>query len=206
LVDEQCDLHPVLRAGLCEDPRYVRLDCRLARVHRCGDGGVRAARGSGVGDLALALGQLPEATARLCCARLVSAATDPFDHPFASPTPIDPTITVSGTYLLYGTVPRLIEALFLAAFTYTVTRTRTLPRWAAVSAGVLALVNLAFVPSLYFGNDPANFYAANGWGTTATMGGLFMLWMLATSIAVLRATIPSSQDRRGRALGLSEQR
>jgi hypothetical protein len=113
----------------------------------------------------------------------------------ASTVPIDPTITVSGTYLLYGTITRLIEALFLAAFAYTVVRIRALPRWTAASADVLAVLNLAFVPSIYFGNDPANFYAANGWGTTATMGGLFMLWLLAVGIAVLSAPIRSPQDR-----------
>ncbi|GLY79756.1 hypothetical protein [Actinoallomurus iriomotensis] len=104
-----------------------------------------------------------------------------------SAEPIDPTIAVSGTYLLYGTITRLIEALFLIAFAATVLRARSLPRWTAWSGLLLAAINLAFVPSIYFGNDPANFYAANGWGTTATMGGLFMLWLLATAIATLRA-------------------
>jgi hypothetical protein len=104
-----------------------------------------------------------------------------------STEPIDPTIAVSGTYLLYGTITRLIEALFLIAFAATVLRARSLPRWTAWSALLLAAINLAFVPSIYFGNDPANFYAANGWGTTATMGGLFTLWLLATAIATLRA-------------------
>jgi hypothetical protein len=106
----------------------------------------------------------------------------------ASAEPIDPTITVSGTYLLYGTITRLIEALFLVAFAAAVLRARSLPRWTAWSALLLAVINLAFVPSIYFGNDPADFYAANGWGTTATMGGLFMLWLLATAIATIRAT------------------
>jgi hypothetical protein len=106
----------------------------------------------------------------------------------ASAEPIDPTITVSGTYLLYGTITRLIEALFLIAFAATVLRARSLPRWTAWSALLLAAINLAFVPSIYFGNDPANFYAVNGWGTTATMGGLFMWWLLATAIATIRAT------------------
>jgi hypothetical protein len=107
----------------------------------------------------------------------------------ASAEPIDPTITVSGTYLLYGTITRLIEALFLIAFATTVLRARGLPRWTAWSALLLAAINLAFVPSIYFGNDPADFYAANGWGTTATMGALFMLWLLATAIATIRAPI-----------------
>ncbi|MER5391925.1 hypothetical protein [Saccharopolyspora sp. NPDC002686] len=104
----------------------------------------------------------------------------------AAPGPIDPTISVSGTYILYGSTTRLIEALFLIAFGAAVAGSGVLPRWTIWSSYLLAGINLFFVPSLYFGNDPANFYAANGWGTTATMGGLFMLWLLSISISVLR--------------------
>ncbi|WP_051580389.1 hypothetical protein [Pseudonocardia acaciae] len=103
----------------------------------------------------------------------------------ASPTPIDPTIAVPGTYILYGSISRLLEGLFLLAFGHAAVRTGALPRWAGRSAYLLALVNLAFVPSLFFGNVPANFYAANGWGTTATVGALGMIWLLAVSVAVL---------------------
>lgn len=109
----------------------------------------------------------------------------------AAPHPIDPTIAVSGTYLLYGTTTRLVEAVFLIAFAAAVLRTGLLRRWTAWSAILLAAINLAFVPSIYFGNNPANFYAANGWGTTATMGALFMLWLLAVTIATLRVRTPA---------------
>lgn len=112
-----------------------------------------------------------------------------------SPESIDPTISVSGTYILYGTTSRLLEALFLVAFAIAVLRTHLLPEWTARSAFVLAAINLAFVPSLFFGNTPANFYAANGWGTTATVGGLTMLWLLSIGVALtkessLRTTRP----------------
>jgi hypothetical protein len=90
-----------------------------------------------------------------------------------------------------STSTRLIEALFLLAFGHAVQHTSALPRWTSRTAYLLAAVNLAFVPSLYFGNDPSYFYAANGWGTTATMGALFTLWLLAVSIAVLRAPAPA---------------
>ncbi|MER5429933.1 hypothetical protein [Streptomyces sp. NPDC002588] len=110
--------------------------------------------------------------------------------------PIDPTIDVSGTYLLYGTVSRLMLALFLASLGYAVSRTRLLPRWTGRSAYVLAGTNLAFVPSLFFGNDPAFFYAANGWGTTALMGAVFSYWLLALGVATYR-----SAGRVGRAAG-----
>lgn len=104
----------------------------------------------------------------------------------ASHTPIDPTITVSGTYLLYGTISRILQCLFMLALSYTVLRSGVLSRWVGWSALVMGAINAAFIPSLFFGNAPVHFYAANGWGTTATMGGLFSLWLVAASIATLR--------------------
>ncbi len=100
---------------------------------------------------------------------------------------IDPTIDVNGTYILYGSISRLLLAFFLAATGYTIARTNLLPRWTARSAYVLAAINLAFVPSLFFGNNPANFYAANGWGTTASMGAILSYWLLALGISTYRS-------------------
>ncbi|WP_405594163.1 hypothetical protein [Streptomyces sp. NBC_01092] len=116
---------------------------------------------------------------------------------------IDPTITVSGTYILYGSIGRLLLALFLAAVGYAISRTNLLPRWTGRSAYVLAGVNLLFVPSLFFGNNPADFYAANGWGTTALMGAILSYWLLALGISTYRsgvrrtaaAGVPQPADR-----------
>ncbi|MFB8009295.1 hypothetical protein [Nocardia sp. NPDC056000] len=103
-----------------------------------------------------------------------------------APDPIDPTITVSGTYILYGTISRFLEALMFCAFGFAVRRTGLIPRWTATTAFALSLINLAFVPSMFFGNTPANFYAANGWGTTATLGGFTMIWLLAVGTTTAR--------------------
>ncbi|MFI6934919.1 hypothetical protein [Streptomyces sp. NPDC050287] len=133
-----------------------------------------------VGSLAFATG-LVYATITLVSMGLEAGAV------IAADRPIDPTIDVSGTYILYGSISRLMLALFLTAFGYAVSRTRLLPRWTGRSAYVLAGVNLAFVPSLFFGNTPANFYAANGWGTTALMGAVLSYWLLALGISVYRS-------------------
>jgi hypothetical protein len=105
----------------------------------------------------------------------------------ATDHPIDPTITVSGTYLLYGSIGRMLLGLFLVTVGYAITHTRALPRWTGRSAYVLALINFAFMPSMFFGNKPAFFYSANGWGTTASMGGLLIVWLLAMSIVTLKS-------------------
>ncbi len=138
-----------------------------------------------VGTMAFATG-LVYATIVLVSSGLEAGAVIAADHP------IDPTITVSGTYILYGSISRLMLALFLTALGYAIARTRLLPRWAGRSAFVLAGINLVFVPSLFFGNDPAHFYAANGWGTTALMGAIFSYWMLGLGVSTYRSATRGS--------------
>ncbi|MEU9384875.1 hypothetical protein AB0D38_29655 [Streptomyces sp. NPDC048279] len=133
-----------------------------------------------VGTMAFATG-LVYATITLVSSGLEAGAVIAADHP------IDPTVTVSGTYILYGAIGRLMLALFLITLGYGVCRTGLLPRWTGRSAYVLATANLVFVPSLFFGNDPAHFYAANGWGTTALMGAILSYWLLAVGISSYRS-------------------
>ncbi|MFF2996519.1 hypothetical protein ACFVTC_18400 [Streptomyces sp. NPDC057950] len=133
-----------------------------------------------IGTMAFATG-LVYSTITLVSSGLEAGAVIAADHP------IDPTVTVSGTYVLYGAISRLMIALFLTAVGFAISRTKLLPPWTGRSAFVLAAVNLLFVPSLFFGNTPAHFYTANGWGTTALMGALFSYWMLALGISIYRS-------------------
>jgi hypothetical protein len=87
--------------------------------------------------------------------------------------------------LMHGSVTRLVTALLLSAAGYAILRTHALARWTGQSAYLLALVNLAFVPSLYFGIDPSRFYSALGWGNTALTAGLFTYWSAAVGIAAM---------------------
>ncbi len=101
---------------------------------------------------------------------------------------VDPTtdgILADAIVLLHGSVKRLLSALFLAAAALAVRRTRALPAWTAWLAWAFALVNLAFVPSLYFGTDVTRFYSAIGWGNSALAGCLIGVWMFAVGIACL---------------------
>jgi hypothetical protein len=102
-------------------------------------------------------------------------------------------------YLLQGAVSRLLMALFMIALGIAVSRLGLLPRWVGRSAYLLAAVNLAFLPAVYFGDDAADFYSAQGWGTTASMGAVWSLWTLAVSISVLRSArraAPGAADAR----------
>ncbi|MFJ4367659.1 hypothetical protein ACIP4S_26300 [Streptomyces chartreusis] len=138
-----------------------------------------------VGSMAFA-GGLVYTTVTLVSSGLEAGAVIAADHS------IDPTITVSGTYILYGSIGRLLLALFLASVGYAIARTNLLPRWTSRSAYAMAGLNLLFVPSLFFGNTPANFYAANGWGTTALMGAILSYWLLALGISIYRSSTRSS--------------
>ncbi|GIH19814.1 hypothetical protein [Rugosimonospora africana] len=90
-------------------------------------------------------------------------------------------------YLMQGAISRLLMALFLIALAITISRLRFLPSWVGRSAYVLAAINLAFVPAVFFGDNAADFYSAQGWGTTASMGALWSLWTFAVSISTLRS-------------------
>jgi hypothetical protein len=57
-----------------------------------------------------------------------------------------------------------------------------IPRWLGFAAWAIALVNLVFVPSIYFGKDPTAFYSAIGWGNTAMVGSFIMYWIIAVAI------------------------
>jgi hypothetical protein len=133
-----------------------------------------------VGGIASAAG-LAYVVVTLVSSGLEAGAVIATDHP------IDPTIAVSGTYILYGSIGRMLLGIFLAAVGYAIGRTRVLPGWVGRSAYVLSLVNLAFIPSLFFGNKPAFFYASNGWGTTASIGAILSYWLLAVSVSLLRS-------------------
>jgi hypothetical protein len=122
---------------------------------------------------------------------------------------LDPTIDgplAAGMVLIHGPIARILTAVVLIGIGYAVSRTGMLPRWVTVTGYILAAVNLAFLPSLYFGMDPADFYAANGWGSTASISSVFFYWVAAVGIAVLRRrrvgtpTAPSAVERRDSAL------
>lgn len=81
----------------------------------------------------------------------------------------------------------MMPALFLTAFGDAVSRTRLLPRWTGRSAYVLAGISLAFVPSLFFGDTPADLCAANGWGTPALMGAVLSSWLPAIGVSTHRS-------------------
>ena len=116
-----------------------------------------------------------------------------FAHPDGT---IDPTFEgplAEGSILMHGSITRVLTIVFMLAAGHAVIRTKLLGVWAGRSAYVIALINLACVPSIYFGKDPSQFYSAVGWGNSALTASLILYWILAVSIALLKQirTVPS---------------
>jgi hypothetical protein len=100
-----------------------------------------------IGNIASAAG-LVYVAITLVSSGLEAGAVIATDHP------IDPTISVSGTYILYGSIGRMLLGMFLCAVGYAIGRTRVLPRWTGRSAYALGAVSFACIPSMFFGNKP----------------------------------------------------
>ena len=102
---------------------------------------------------------------------------------------VDPTVdgpVAHANMLLHGSIARLLTAVTLFSAGAAIVRSGILPRWIGRGAYVVAVINLAFVPAMFFGDDAADFYSAVGWGTAATAATLLLYWALAAGIAALR--------------------
>lgn len=145
------------------------------------------------------LGTLAFGTALLYAVMVLVSMSLEAGTAIASATPVDPTQDgplAPGSFLMYGTLARLITAAFLTTVSIVTWRTRLVPRWVSVVGFAIAAFNLVFVPSLYFGGDAAHFYSATGWGATAFAASFQFYWVIIASVALLRrakrpATVPA---------------
>ena len=106
---------------------------------------------------------------------------------------LDPTTDgplAHGNILIHGPIKRLLTAILLSAAGFAVIRSHVVPRWMGIAAYVIALFNLAFVPSIYFGSDATQFYSALGWGNSAFCASFLAYWIVAVAIALLRRPRP----------------
>lgn len=112
----------------------------------------------------------------------------------ASDGSLDPTIDgplAHASMLAHGPIKRLFSAIYLFAAGYGAFRARLLPNWLRWSGYVIAILNLAFVPSLYFGTDPTVFYAVHSWANSAVTGSLLFYWVFAVSVILMMASASS---------------
>lgn len=121
---------------------------------------------------------------------LVSASLEVGTSLWKPDAGMDPTVDgplAASMVLLHGPIARGLVATFLIALTVSAARTGLLRRWVLTGNIVLALINLALVPSLFFGMNAAEFYAANGWGAVASIGAINVIWFATLGGAILRS-------------------
>ena len=114
---------------------------------------------------------------------------------FHAPGVDDPTtdgLLADANILIHGSIKRILTAVLLLAAVWS---TRILPGWLRYAAWMIALANLVFVPSMYFGKDPTAFYSAVGWGNTAFIGSLIIYWIIAVAIVILRRAKGAESNR-----------
>lgn len=95
-------------------------------------------------------------------------------------------LLAQANYLLYGSFGRIITAAFMFPVGIITFRTKLLPLWTGWMAYIIAVINVAFIPSAFFGTNAGDFYSAVGWGNSALAASLFTYWILAISILLLK--------------------
>jgi hypothetical protein len=101
----------------------------------------------------------------------------------------DPTVDgplAASMVLLHGPIARVLVAVFLLGLAASPNARHYFSRRVLTGGVVLAVLNLVLIPSLFFGMDAAQFYAANGWGATASIGVLNVIWIAVLGRSVLR--------------------
>ena len=81
-----------------------------------------------------------------------------------SPDPTAIRALTESTILMFGSVGLILIAAMLFLAGYLTFSTGALPKWTGWVAFLAAILNFAFIPSMYFGNNPQGFYTASGWG------------------------------------------
>jgi hypothetical protein len=112
-----------------------------------------------------------------------------YGQPGADPTTTGPL--ADGDILIHGSIGRALTVVILGTAGYLIIRDRALPRWTGYLAYAIAAVNLACVPSLYFGHSASTFYSALGWGNTAATASLISYWVFAVGLVLARRRSPA---------------
>jgi hypothetical protein len=95
-------------------------------------------------------------------------------------------LLAQGNYLLYGSISRLLMAAFMIVIGLITFQTEMFPSWTGWMAIIIGIINLIFVPSMFFGTNAGAFYSAIGWGNSALAASLFTWWILIISIVLLK--------------------
>ena len=79
--------------------------------------------------------------------------------------------------LIQGPVKRLVTALMLVAAGAAILKSRITHAAIAYLGFAIAAFNLFFLPSMFYGTDPTQFYSTIGWGNSAFAGSMVIYWI-----------------------------
>jgi hypothetical protein len=91
-----------------------------------------------------------------------------------------------GNYLLYGSIGRLLMATFMTINGIITLRTKIFPVWTGWLAIIIGIINVIFIPGMFFGTNAGDFYSAIGWGNSALAASIFTWWVLIVGIILLK--------------------
>jgi hypothetical protein len=95
-------------------------------------------------------------------------------------------LLAQGNYLLYGSISRLLMATYMGIIGIITFKAKLFPKWTGWVAIVIGIINLTFVPSMFFGTNAGDFYSAIGWGNSALAASLFTWWTLIIGIILIK--------------------
>jgi len=100
----------------------------------------------------------------------------------------DPTAIralIEETLLMFGSTGVALAGALLATAAFLILATKVLPRWLGWIALISAIINFAFIPSMFFGTNPNKFYSETGLGIAFGSVLPFVIWILLTSILMI---------------------
>jgi hypothetical protein len=96
-----------------------------------------------------------------------------------------------GHTLLFGSIGCVLIALIAASSGTVILRSDVLPRWTGVVAYVVAVLNIAAIPTLFGGTSDTSFIAAGGLGVTLFATFPWLAWVIVVGIVTVRGHRPT---------------
>jgi hypothetical protein len=91
-----------------------------------------------------------------------------------------------GHVFLFGSIAGVMTAVITGCFAYITLATKVVSRWTGHLAYVVAILNLAIIPTAFGGTDANNFFSASGLGVTLVSTFPFLLWVIAIGIVTIQ--------------------
>jgi hypothetical protein len=91
-----------------------------------------------------------------------------------------------GHIFLFGIIAGIMTAVITGCFAYITLATKVVPPWTGHLAYVVAILNLAIIPTAFGGTDATNFFSAGGLGVTLVSTFPFLLWVISIGVVTIQ--------------------